>query len=266
MNSCNKSFIQERTNKEYLDKNTTEKNVSDDEESLKENIIKILEKNSHTYRTKEAEENYIKENIYEVKKIKRNSPKRYAYIIKRNSVKNNQLPSENYSQISELSINQNKIIYLMLTSLKDPSFVNEIGRIIKKDIENKYTEFGGIVEFKENGKINLRWLESELIGLKDKKNDGRYLIPKNENLLPKIAYFHLHADTYNETLFAGPSNVDILILEDTSLATGMANEFIITSLKKGKFNIDYTGVDIEKGKKAKIIDLGNYNYDTSKIR
>jgi len=224
--------------KKYLDTNTAKIKIFNDTELLKKEIIKEIKKNNHTYRIKYNEEDQA------------------------NSAP---LFNEDYSQINELSLHQNKTIYLMVSALKDSSFVNNIGRIINKDIKNKYSESGGVVNFDEKGKINLRCSISALYYLRDKKNDGDYLLSEEEDSLPKIAYFHLHAPSYNETFFAGPSTADILILEAGLVKSNIVSEFIITSLKKGKFNIDYFGADIEKSKKAKIIDLGNYSYDITGI-
>ncbi len=219
-----------KRDEEYLNENLSNTNITEDEESLKKYLINRLKEKQHTPRT------------------------------------NNSPASEEYSQINELSITQNKIVYLMLNSLKDSSFCNEIGKIIEEDIKNKYSEIGGIVTFKEKNKINLKCIESELSKFKEEENDGQYLLPSDEHFSKKIAYFHLHSSKHNEKEFAGPSTTDLFILEAHSTFSILTSEFIITSLEKGMFNVDYTGVDKRKDKKAKVIDLGNYFYDTLSIK
>lgn len=223
-------------NQKYLDANTTGIKNFKDGELLKEKIIKILKVKEHTYRT-----------VFD------------------DSI--NSLYSEDYSQVSELSKYQNKIIYLMLIRLKDTAFLNRIGKIIKEDIEDKYSEIGGIIRFNKSSKIYLRCSKSTLDYLQDEDNNDSYYISKNENTLPKVGYFHLHAPTYNEAAYAGPGAMDIMAAS-FSYEYNMINEFVITSLKKGEFNIDYFGMDIRAGEfgllyeggDVKIIDLGNYNY------
>jgi len=219
----------ERTNNEYLHRNFKKINFFKEEESLKYVIINFLNEKDHSPRLKNA------------------------------------MCSEDYYQINELSLKQNKVIYLMLKSLEDSSFSNQIGRIIKEDVEDKYSEHGGIITFKEEGNINLVCLESELAEQNDKANDNQYAIPLGAFFTRKIADFHLHAGQYDETPFTGPSEGDIFCVEEISEVFGLTNEFIITSIKKGKFNIDYLGIDTAKSSCAKTIDLGNYSYDTIKI-
>jgi hypothetical protein len=214
-----------KKDEEYLNENLSNTSIIHDEESLKNYLINKLKEKQHTPRT------------------------------------NNPPSSEDYSQINDLSINQNKTIYLMLNALKDSSFCNEIGKIIQEDIKNKYSEIGGIITFKEKNKIKLKPIESELSKLKDEENDGQYLLPSDEHFSKKIAYFHLHSSKYDEKEFAGPSTTDLFILEAQATFSNLTNEFIITSLEKGKFNVDYAGVDRKKDKNARAIDLGNYLYD-----
>ncbi len=220
----------DKINEEYLNENLSYNSLLNNESSLKKYIINKLSKKPHTFRT------------------------------------NHPSSIEDYSQINELSINQNKIIYLMLNALEDSSFCNNIGKIIEEDIKEKYSEIGGIITFKEKDKINLRCIESELSKFKDEENDGQYLLPSDEHFSKKLAYFHLHSSKYNETEFAGPSTTDIFILEAHSIFSGLTNEFVITSLEKGKFNVDYAGVDTKLGKNAKVIDLGNYTYDALSLK
>jgi hypothetical protein len=223
-------------NQKYLDVNTIGIKNFNNSELLKEKIIKILKVKEHTYRT-----------VFD------------------DSI--NSLYNEDYSQVSELSKYQNKIIYLMLIRLKDTVFLNRIGKIIKEDVEDKYSEIGGIIRFNKSGKIYLRCSKSTLDCLQDEDNNDSYYISKNENALPKVGYFHLHAPTYNEAVYAGPGAMDIMSASFSN-EYNMINEFIITSLKKGEFNIDYFGMDIRAGEygllyegdDVKVIDLGNYIY------
>lgn len=217
----------------YLYENTKEINLFLNEKELKDSITNILRNNEHTYR------------------------------------KDNPI-NEDYSQIKELSLRQTKVLYLMLNSLKDSALINKIGKIIYDDIKDNFSEKGGIVNFKEKEKIDLECIESE--GRKecemnnDLSGNNNYSISSKAYKSKKIGYFHLHAGQYNEEKFAGPSSKDIDITELSYGVTNWINEFIITSIEKGKFNIDYLGVDFKKDKQSKTIDIGNYSYDTLEIK
>ncbi|HPD81516.1 MAG TPA: hypothetical protein PK357_00255 [Candidatus Pacearchaeota archaeon] len=214
---------------EYLYEHTKSIKIFNNEKNLEDSIISTLKKRDHTYR-------------------------------KDNPV------NEHYNQINNLSLKQKKAIYLMLDALKDSSFVNNIRNIIQEDLIDNYSEKGGIVEFKENNKINLRSIESagneEKKAAKDTSNNEGYSVSLEAYCSKKIGYFHLHSSKYNESKFAGPSSTDEYVIEESLKISNLINEFIITSLKKGEFNMDYIGVDISKSKKAITIDLGNYIYDS----
>jgi hypothetical protein len=226
---------QDRKDEEYLYENTRNLPILKNERKLKDSIVYFLENVSHTYR----EDRPV---------------------------------NEHYSQIENLSSKQKKAVYLMLGSLKDSSFANNIGKIIYENIKESYLEKGGIIDFKEEGKINLRCIESAGKRYKRAINDTNYhydqgySVTEKAYLSRKIGYFHLHAEKYNERKFSGPSTTDEYVIESSLEISNVINEFIITTLKKGEFNMDYTGVDIAKSKKAITIDLGNYSYDTLKVK
>jgi hypothetical protein len=223
------------TDQKYIDANTTGIKIFNNNELLKERIINIIKTKEYTYRTT------------------------YGDSIRPHN--------ESYSQVLDLSIHQNKIIYLMLISLKDTMFLNRIGEIIKEDVNDIYSESGGIIKFEKNRKIYLKNIKSTAEFKHDEIFNNTYYLPEKEDSVSKIAYFHLHATTYNETPYAGPSSLDLMHASFLH-HSNMTNEFLITSLKKGKFNIDYYGMDIRAGETGllyegddiKIIDLGNYCY------
>jgi len=176
----------------------------------------------------------------------------------------NKLIENNYlNKVNNLSNKQNYIVNLMSESLKDSSFRNKIGNIIKEDVYDKYAEHGGIVIL-SNNKINLKTLESTL--KRDTSNNNLYG-QRDKKLLPEnIAEFHLHSASYNEEKYSIPGPDDLTISYFTNDLYGESHEFVITSLRKGKFNIDYYGGDKTKNKEITTIDMGNYNYDTTSTK
>jgi hypothetical protein len=222
-----------KKDEKYLYENTKSIKIFRNEKELKDSLIFILKNINHTYR-------------------------------KDNPV------NESYNQLDSLSLRQKKAIYLMLNALQDSSFTNSIENLIQEDLIDNYSERGGIVKFKENSKINLKSIKSA--GSEERKaandtsyNEG-YSVTLEAYYSKKIGYFHLHSSKYDESRFAGPSPTDEDVIEESLKISNVINEFIITSLKKGEFNIDYTGVDRTKSKKAITVDLGNYSYDTLDLR
>jgi hypothetical protein len=168
--------------------------------------------------------------------------------------------TEHFSQIYDLSLSQSQRIYLMLKSLKNQDFLNRIGKIIEEDVQDKYSEHGGIITINPNLGLELRVIQSEDAKEKIEENNSFYNLSDWENFTKNISKFHLHAMSYDESKFAGPGSQDLIIADTERDIVGKTNEFIITSLKKGKFNIDYVGGDKLINKQVKVIDLGNYEY------
>lgn len=168
-----------------------------------------------------------------------------------------------FYKISELNLGQLQRIYLMIKSLKEPSFVQEIGREIEKDVNNKFAEHGGLILFNKK-RVYLKSIESCLI--KDTIYNGFYGPSEESFSIPNLGSFHIHAEEYNEKDYAHPSSRDLII---SYFSTHLANEthdFVITSLEKGKFNVDYYGGHKINNPITKILDLGNYTYDALDLK
>jgi len=159
---------------------------------------------------------------------------------------------KNLDEINNLDNFQLKKIYLMLKFLEDSTFRNKIGEIIQKDISDGLPEHGGIVIF--NNKHELFLKEYPTLS----KNEETYLAPEEIFLRPSLAYFHLHSSNANESKFAGASSLDIMIAKANLELINKYDEFLISSLEKGLFNVDYYG---GKNKKINKVDLGNYKYN-----
>jgi hypothetical protein len=168
-----------------------------------------------------------------------------------------------FYNVSELNLGQLQRIYLMINSLKESSFVQEIGKEIKRDVENKFAEHGGLTLFNKK-RIYLKSIESCLI--KDTIYNGFYGPSEESFSIPNLGSFHIHAEEYNEKDYAHPSSRDLII---SYFSTHLANEthdFVITSLEKGKFNVDYYGGHKTDNPITKVLDLGNYTYDTLDLK
>ena len=153
------------------------------------------------------------------------------------------------AQTERLSTPQLNKINLLLQRLKDDEFRrNEIGSLIREDLKNKKTEFGGLVIFSEENELIFKEYYPENLA-----SDFAYIHPYlNNELEASIAYFHLHAISESEMVNAGPSGVSgDLTTSEISSKDGI----VITPIGNGMFNIDfYTPQGV-------VIDLGNYDYE-----
>jgi len=172
--------------------------------------------------------------------------------------------TDNLYDVSELSLAQLQRIYLLYEYLNDPSSIQKIGKLIEDDIADPYAEHGGIIDFEKN-KLYFKTFESTL--KKDTSENGKYNPPFESFITPNIAFFHLHAVEYNEEKYAGPSLLaDILASADFINKYGESHEVVITSIEKGKFNIDYYGGNKFSNPFPKVFDLGTFSYDITKIK
>lgn len=217
-------------------------------ETIKNNeyLSECIKENPHL-----QNEEYMRKNI---KKEINNS--KYTFV----NPKNDYIIPYN---ISELTLNQLQRICLMVESLKDSSFIQEIGSIIKEDVRDKYSEHGGIVLFNEN-RVYLKTLKSYV--KRDTSNDVLYGPPDESFHTPNLGGFHLHAQTYNEAESANPSDRDLITSYYITDLYNEANDFLITPIKKGIFNINYYGGDKFNSPVIKVMDLGTYTYDTTRLK
>lgn len=226
---------------------------------LKINDIKVENRQESQKKDINQMTNFLKEekNCYKKLILDNLKNKKHSYR------KNDQCPETEYyenilPQINLLQTDQLKVIHIMLENLKYRKFKSNIGDIITRDVGDLYVEYGGIIKMNSDKNLKLIELESDLARLKEYNES--YILPKKVDSIDYFAEFHLHATTYNETPFSGPSSSDIIIQEAKANRKHQVHEFVITSLKKGKFNIDYYGTDRRINKKSKVIDLGNYYY------
>jgi hypothetical protein len=240
---------------------TKNKKVSD---SLSINLSEIKLSNEKDREKVNANNNYIDDHSLDVLVYGNDG---YSLLTEKintmlSSVKHNHrkiaLSTPEVDSLGDISVSQKLRVYHMLKALRDTSFCNTIGEIISKDVADKYAEHGGIVNFSKNNKLQLKNVPSVLT--RNEENAEKYSLNMEDITSPYVAIYHLHATTYNESEFAGPSSLDILSPGGMLDAVGEAHEFVITSLSKGKFNIDYYGGDTSIDKNLKIIDLGTYTY------
>lgn len=170
-------------------------------------------------------------------------------------------------------------LYLLNKSLKENNVRQSIGTIIRDDIQDKTTEYGGVVSF-NRGKFE--FINVPTTKMRDK--DGDYHFPKNGQLIPGILFFHNHALDKNHSDFSGPSgwwggDGDISHAGSNNLTgvliTTMGHPMDTNSKEvenQMNVNVDMYFVDKHNPNKVKpiIIDLGvitvPYNTDIKDVK
>jgi len=212
-----------------------------------------LEKNPQEIKT-----NRVQKEKYKQKIITYLEGKEHSY---RDSIKS-MVPKYNEDflpQADSLHEDQLKVINLMLKNLKNKKFIEEIGGAIFNDVDDEYSAHGGVIESDLNEKLKLTFVENKLP--KIKRFNDLYLPSEEINSMDYLAEFHFHAETYNQTPLSGPNPLDQILQKSKLYKKEFVHEFVITSLEKGKFNIDYFGSHKGTDGKMRVVDLGNYNYD-----
>lgn len=202
-------------------------------------------------------------------------------------------------EVYKLSPRQLVRVHLLLNGLKDDRILTEIGRQMSEDISDEYSEHGGLITLGKDRSIKFNPVPSaftlpiktiihyengnpvsktEIPAPKDKANNRRYLIDWRTLQEPHIAEYHFHTSgpTQEGYVHAGPSPDDIwYALEGSSRlfpSSGIGSRHheshlvVITKLlEKGKFNVDYFGIDgLNKPENLIVLDIGDYHFAENK--
>ena len=253
----NEKNIKPVTSENFVEKDRTYSKIIEAEKANKEKYLLKINRDEKYFLDNIKNKPYLENEEYLREEINR-----FIHISKHTYTKkdtNNTI----FYDTSELNLSQLQRIYLMYKSLENHYFTQKIGKIIEEDIRDPFAEHGGIIIF-DKKEISFRTLESYLE--KDTSNNKFYGTPDEAITNPSLAYFHLHATSYDESKFAHPSNGDLIISYYHTHLFNETHDFLITPLKKGKFNIDYYGGHKTENPITKILDLGNYIYDTIDIK
>lgn len=142
-------------------------------------------------------------------------------------------------------------VNVLIDALQYESTIKDIERIIRRDLRDKYSEHGGIIEY-STGKPSLIFKEIKSDNNKrDHKQNRKYYLPDRKRKTTVLSCFHLHALEKKEKdesypKYGFPSDSDLEVADIYSI-----DGLVITYFKHG-FNVDfYTD-------KGHVIDLGIY--------
>jgi len=172
------------------------------------------------------------------------------------------------------------ILYLIkgyVDFFDDEENVKAIFDIMEKDLQNHYSEEGGLVLYTDAGYRFMRFTKGDN-KLKNLENNHSYSLPDWFEYIGRIGIFHFHATKEEDVKYCGPSgsaesdlkffNGDIGILRSYNEHNPYEMDVVITKLKGDRVNADIYFRDVSrfilKSNKstATILDLGIYEKPT----
>ncbi|MEM3074873.1 MAG: hypothetical protein QW727_02950 [Candidatus Pacearchaeota archaeon] len=168
-----------------------------------------------------------------------------------------------------IDMSQKWRIKFMSDLMKEEKIRKRIGELVENDLNDKYSEHGGIIHLRFGG-VYFENIESVVSGEKSEKNNTKYV--RNYDFKKGIfAEYHIHAVYENSSFYSFPSMVkyeegrlygDVLRAFDMVVKFGEYHAFLFTKIEGKKFNVDYYG-----GKKdylgkptISIVDIGDFEY------
>ena len=131
---------------------------------------------------------------------------------------------------------------LALDAIADGRFRRELFALADRDLEDRTTEFGGVIALGGDGRLALREFEP-----RSRTSDLRYESPQAlfDALYEGLFHFHLHAQKYGNTRYAGQHLGDFAFADSTR-----ANALVFTFL-----GTDELGADFYRHGRV-VVDLG----------
>jgi len=136
-----------------------------------------------------------------------------------------------YSQRDKLRWGDLAAMTLAMDLLDDPAMRKKIFDVADRDLQDKTTEFGGILTVKSDGTPELIEMRPRIVG-----NDLRFEAPQTmfDQGYTGLFHFHMHAQSYSNERYAGPHIGDFTYANSTR-----ANCLVFTFLRKRELNVDY---------------------------
>ena len=169
-----------------------------------------------------------------------------------------------HKRLEKLRVNHLLRIVCLLKAIGRAEFRKQIADEIKKDMNDPYNEHGGLIVTKGDNNLKLKPYISALAVHKKEEYNNAYLLPKEAERESRFCEYHLHATSWDDTFYAGPSEGDFITGGD--LAAGRLKSHhkgrytmgvVITKIYGENFNVD--AYFCAPGEHF-VIDLGNYGY------
>ncbi|MFM7809174.1 MAG: hypothetical protein ACKPEA_14800, partial [Planctomycetota bacterium] len=136
-----------------------------------------------------------------------------------------------YAQRGKLRWGDLAAMTLAMDLLEDTAVRKRLLELADRDLEDRSTEYGGLLSVKRDGSAEL----VECIP-KVKGSDVRFEAPQAmfDQGYTGLFHFHLHAQSYDNERYAGPHIGDFSYADSTR-----ANCLVFTFLKRRELNVDY---------------------------
>jgi len=136
-----------------------------------------------------------------------------------------------YSQRGRFRWGDLAAMVLAMDLLQDSAIRRQLFDLADRDLQDRSTEYGGVLTVGADGKAVLTEHRPRVQG-----NDLRFEAPPAmfEQGYTGLFHFHLHAQSYDNTRYAGPHIGDFTYANSTR-----ANCLVFTFLNKGELNVDY---------------------------
>ena len=136
-----------------------------------------------------------------------------------------------YSQRAKLRWGDLAAMTLAMDLLEDPAVRRRLFDLADRDLEDRSTEYGGLLAVKRDGSAELVECVPKVKG-----SDVRFEAPQAmfDQGYTGLFHFHLHAQSYDNERYAGPHIGDFSYADSTR-----ANCLVFTFLKRREMNVDY---------------------------
>lgn len=128
--------------------------------------------------------------------------------------------------------------------LEQPRVLQHLFDVADRDVMDRSTEFGGVIEVDPAGRFSIREFRPKVTG-----SDVRFEAPQEmfDLAYTSLFHFHNHAQAYNNVQYAGPHMGDFAYAESTR-----ANCLVFTFIDKSTLNADFYRYG------RVVIDLGTF--------
>lgn len=136
-----------------------------------------------------------------------------------------------YAQRAKLRWGDLAAMVLAMDLLEDPGVRLQLFDLADRDMQDRTTEYGGLLTVGDDGKPRLSECTPRVKG-----NDLRFEAPQTmfDQGYTGLFHFHLHCQSYDNERYAGPHIGDF-----TYAGSTRANCLVFTFLRKGEMNVDF---------------------------